>query len=290
MAETLSYQEPQNVTTVDNLTAEEQDSLAVGEKLVEQQDQLLAGKYKSAQELEKAYMELQGKLGSQEKTEAEPEPKAEKPESEFIPENGYLDDGSINYDTVTETYGAAVTEKLKSAGVDPWTISAQFHERGGEVTDEMVSTLTNAGFSEKAVRSYFAGRASESGYGAPAEDITESQINEIKQSVGGDQTYANVVNWAKSSLDQEQTNAFDEVVNTGSIAAIKLAVAGLKAQYDNANGVEGRMVTGKAPVNSGDIFRSQAELVRAMSDPRYDADPAYRNDIIEKLDRSDLEF
>ena len=63
MAETLSYQEPQNVTTVNNLTAEEQDSLAVGEKLAEQQDQLLAGKYKDAQELEKAYMELQSKLG-----------------------------------------------------------------------------------------------------------------------------------------------------------------------------------------------------------------------------------
>ena len=154
----------------------------------------------------------------------------------------------------------------------------------------MVSTLTNAGFSEKAVRSYFAGRASESGYGAASEDITESQINEIKQSVGGDQTYANVVNWAKSSLDQEQTNAFDEVVNTGSVAAIKLAVAGLKAQYDNANGVEGRMVTGKAPTNSGDIFRSQAELVAAMNDPRYDRDPAYRQDVIEKLDRSNLEF
>ena len=46
MAETLSYQEPQNVTTIDNLTPEEQDSLAVGEKLAEQQDQLYAGKYK----------------------------------------------------------------------------------------------------------------------------------------------------------------------------------------------------------------------------------------------------
>jgi len=290
MAETLSYQEPQNVTTVDNLTAEEQDSLAVGEKLVEQQDQLLAGKYKSAQELEKAYMELQGKLGSQEKTE-EAEPEAEKPKvSEFVPENGYLDDGSINYDTVTETYGEAVTEKLKAAGVDPWTISSQFHESGGEVTDEMVSTLTNAGFSEKAVRSYFAGRASEQGYTGSTEDISESQINEIKQSVGGDQTYANVVNWAKSSLDQEQTNAFDEIVNSGSVQAIKLAVAGLKAQYDNANGVEGRMVTGKAPTNSGDIYRSQAELVAAMNDPRYDRDPAYRQDVIEKLDRSNLEF
>ena len=72
--------------------------------------------------------------------------------------------------------------------------------------------------------------------------------------------------------------------------AINLAVAGLKAQYDNANGVEGRMVTGKPPTNSGDVFRSQQELVAAMNDPRYDRDPAYRQDIIEKLDRSNLEF
>ena len=91
-------------------------------------------------------------------------------------------------------------------------------------------------------------------------------------------------------MEKSQVNAFDEVVNTGSIEAIKLAVAGLKAQYDNANGVEGRMVTGKAPVNSGDIFRSQAELVAAMNDPRYDRDPAYRQDVVEKLDRSNLEF
>ena len=72
MAETLSYQEPQNVTTVDNLTAEEQDSLAVGEKLAEQQDQLYAGKYKDAQELEKAYMELQKKLENQKKKLKQP--------------------------------------------------------------------------------------------------------------------------------------------------------------------------------------------------------------------------
>ena len=54
---------PETVTLSDNLTADEQDSLAVGEKLVEQQDQLLAGKYKDATELEKAYIELQKKLG-----------------------------------------------------------------------------------------------------------------------------------------------------------------------------------------------------------------------------------
>ena len=291
MAETNTYtinDTTPTETVSDNLTADEQDSLAVGEKMVEQQEQLLAGKYKDAQELEKAYIELQGKLGNKDNTK-EAEEKSEDTESE--PDNNYLEDGSVNYDTVTETYGEAVTEKLKAAGVDPWAISSQFHESGGEVTDEMVGTLTNAGFSEAAVRSYFAGRASESGYSSgSAEDISDAQISEIKQSVGGDQAYSNVVNWAKTNLDQSQTDAFDEVVNTGSIQAIKLAAAGLKAQYDQANGVEGRMVTGKSAPQTKDVFRSQAELVQAMNDRRYDRDPAYRQDVIAKLERSDVDF
>jgi len=291
MAETNTYtinDTTPTETVSDNLTADEQDSLAVGEKMVEQQEQLLAGKYKDAQELEKAYIELQGKLGNKDNTE-EAEEKSE--DTESAPDNNYLEDGSVNYDTVTETYGEAVTEKLKAAGVDPWAISSQFHESGGEVTDEMVGTLTNAGFSEAAVRSYFAGRAAESGYSSgSAEDISDAQINEIKQSVGGDQAYSNVVNWAKTNLDQSQTDAFDEVVNSGSIQAIKLAAAGLKAQYDQANGVEGRMVTGKSAPQTKDVFRSQAELVQAMNDRRYDRDPAYRQDVIEKLERSDVDF
>ena len=121
-------------------------------------------------------------------------------------------------------------------------------------------------------------------------DISDAQISEIKESAGGDKAYANVVNWAKDNLDNSQTAAFDEVVNTGSVQAIKLAVAGLKAEYDKANGVEGRMVTGKTAPPKGDVFRSQAELVEAMSDRRYDSDPAYRQDVIEKLDRSNLDF
>ena len=85
-------------------------------------------------------------------------------------------------------------------------------------------------------------------------------------------------------------STFDNIISSGSIDAIKLAVTGLKSQYDAANGVEGKMVTGKTAPNNGDVFRSQAELVRAMNDSRYDSDPAYRQDVIEKLDRSDLEF
>ena len=85
---------------------------------------------------------------------------------------------------------------------------------------------------------------------------------------------------------------YDEIINTGSIDSIKFAVNGLKAQYETANGYEGTMVTGKPPKETQqDAFRSQAELVRAMSDPKYDNDPAYRQDVIAKLERShNLEF
>ena len=127
---------------------------------------------------------------------------------------------------------------------------------------------------------------------AEAADITQAAVNEVKNFAGGDDNYNNIVQWASDNLDQKSIAAFDSIVNTGSVDAIKIAVSGLKAQYENANGYEGRMVTGKTPkADTGETFRSQAELVQAMSDRRYNTDPAYRQDIIEKLDRSgDLNF
>ena len=262
MAETLSYQEPQNVTTVDNLTPEEQDSLQVGEQLSQQEEQIYAGKYKSAQELEKAYMELQSKLGEQEKGETEV---AEK-EPEDKPT---LSEGATLITSATDEYYA----------------------NGNQLTPETLQKFSSMS-SQDLIKAYMEVQQLPEYQQAQQTqvEISESQVNQIKNAAGGEAAYSNIINWAKSNLEAEQINAFDEVVNTGSVQAINLAVAGLKAQYDNANGVEGRMVTGKAPTNSGDIYRSQAELVAAMNDPRYDRDPAYRQDVIEKLDRSNLEF
>jgi len=79
------------------------------------------------------------------------------------------------------------------------------------------------------------------------------------------------------------------VVDSGNVSAIKLALAGLKSRYTDANGYEGTMIQGKAAAPA-DTFNSQAELVRAMSDPKYDRDPAYREKVMEKLSRSDLKF
>ncbi len=265
MSETLSYQEPQNVTTVDNLTAEEQDSLAVGESISQQEEQVYAGKYKSAQELEKAYIELQAKLGEKkEETETETASAEEQPE-----------------DTPKMSEGATLITDA----------SKEYFDNGNKLSPETMAKFSSMS-SQDLIKAYMevSQNPEFQQQGAPPAEITTAQINQIKNSAGGEQQYAQIVNWAKTNLPQDQIVAFDEVVNTGSVQAIQLAVSGLKAEYDSANGVEGRMVTGKAPQNSGDVFRSQQELVAAMNDPRYDRDPAYRQDVIQKLDRSDLEF
>ena len=265
MSETLSYQpEVTTETMPDNLTPEEQENLAVGEKLQEDQEQLLAGKYKSSEELEKAYIELQKKLGDSNKEEPEESSVKEEPE-----EKPQLSEGAT-----------LITDASK-----------EYYDNGNKLSPETLAKFSTLS-SQDLIKAYMEVQSNPEfqQQAAPPAEITTSQINQIKNSAGGEKQYANLVNWAKTNLPEDQIQAFDEVVNTGSVQAIQLAVSGLKAEYDNANGVEGRMVTGKTAPNNGDVFRSQAELVRAMNDPRYDNDPAYRQDVIEKLDRSDLEF
>ena len=60
-------------------------------------------------------------------------------------------------------------------------------------------------------------------------------------------------------------------------------------RYKDANVTEGDLVQGKPP-GPGNVFRSQAEVVQAMSDPRYEKDPAYRRDLMRRLENSDVEF
>ena len=121
-------------------------------------------------------------------------------------------------------------------------------------------------------------------------DLNQSDIDSIKQSVGGEQQYDQLMSWAGQNLSQDSINAFDNLIQSGDKGSIQLAVNGLVAQYQNDAGYEGRMLQGKPSKTNTDSFQSQAQLVEAMSDPRYDRDPAYRQAVVAKLDRSDLQF
>ena len=273
MAETLTVNtDPDTATSIDNLTPEEQDSLAIGEQMVAEQEQLLAGKYRNAEELERAYVELQQKFGKQSDENSESTGDSESDESEENSEE---------------------TEKTfqNSEAVDLITeASAEYYANNNTVSAETIEKFSQMS-SKDIVNAYIEMQQNQPAAqeSAPV-DITDADINTVKNSVGGEAEYGKIIGWAGENLDQNSINAFDGIVETGNTEAIKLAIAGIKAQYENANGYEGRMLSGKAPRSSGDVFRSQAEVVQAMSDPRYDNDPAYRQDLIEKLDRSNIDF
>ena len=255
---------PDTVTMTDNLTPDEQDSLAVGEKIVEGQEQLLAGKYKDAQELEKAYVELQKKLGSNESEDVE--------------------QTSATEDETEETSLSDGASLITSA-------NDEYYANDGKLSEETLDKFSSMS-SKELVEAYLEVQGSDAFKANTQEvaDLSDSDINTIKNFAGGEAQYDNIIAWANTNLDAKSQEAFDSIVNTGSVDAIKIAVSGLKSQYEAANGYEGKMYTGKAPKGNTDVFRSQAELVAAMNDKRYDRDPAYRQDVIEKLDRSDLEF
>ena len=265
MAETLTYDPgTDTVTTEENLSPEEQDSLEVGSKLEAEQESLLAGKYKNAEELEKAYIELQQKLGSDEKGESEPEQTEETEElPEISPQVQLITDASLEFNEKGEI-GAETLEKFQEMSSQD-LVSAYM---------EMQSIAAKAPAPES----------------PESPDLTDAEVNSIKNSAGGEQEYSNLLNWAEQNLPRSTVDAFDALCDTGDVNAIQLAVSGIKAQYENANGYEGRMLSGKPPRSSGDVFNSQAQVVEAMSDPRYDNDPAFRQEVMNKLERSNIDF
>lgn len=197
-------------------TEDELNSIEVGEQLAQQQEQLLAGKYENAQELEKAYLELQSKLGQdQEGEEGESE---EEPESEEV------------------------------------------EEAEEEVEEE------------------------------EAYEMTEQDVEALQNVVGGSEQYEQIIDWAKDNLSEQEISMYDHVMESNDPIAMFFAIRALGNSYENAVGVDGELLTGTESSTPQNVFRSQAEVVQAMTDPRYDNDPAYRQDVFDKLERSPVQF
>ena len=235
-------------------SAEELDSLQVGEQLAQQEQQLLAGKYKSAEELERGYLELQKRLSGKE------EPEVEEATEEIQEEAPPEEEGEDLYDIIMESYRTGEWDPelvSKVEGMNPVDVANMFLEKAGTTQ---------------------------------APQATSNDIEQIQESVGGETEYQNMIQWAGQNLSEQEVAMYDAVMDRGDPLAMFFAAQALNARYQDAVGYDGEMLTGNAPRNAGDAFRSQAELVAAMSDPRYDKDPAYRADVADKLERSNIEF
>ena len=252
MAETFTMNEtPANPEV---LNSDEQDSLAVAESLEQEQgqgeQQLLAGKFKDTQALEQAYVELQKKLGNQSSEEAKDTSSQEESSTSL------LDD--LWEQAQADNYNEDTLSQLSKA--DPNDIAKMYLDYRSKAEADK-----------------------------PQGGMTAEYADSLKSSVGGEEQYNEMLGWAGQNLTDKEIEAYDSVMENGDPSAAYWAVQALSFRYKDANGVEGNLVQGKPP-GAGDTFRSQAEVVQAMSDPRYDKDPAYRRDLMRRLENSDVSF
>lgn len=236
------------------LSAEEQESLEIGERLAAEEQQLLAGKYSSTEELEKAYVELQKRLGSQDGEE---------------PEEATEEQEEASDEAEQSTLYQAIIESSKNGKWSPELVDHVSKMNPIDVVNEFLANQQQQ---------------------QQAPEASPADIQSIQESVGGEQGYQDMIQWASNNLSEQEIGMYDAVMDRGDPLAMFFAVQALSARYQDAQGYDGELLTGTAPRADGDVFRSQAQLVEAMSDPRYDKDPAYRSDVAAKLERSNLQF
>ena len=258
MTETLTYNPAE--ANQPELSSDEQNSLEVAEKLGQQESELYAGKFENAEELENAYLALQRKLGSGD----------DENDQSTLDEDEYYDEGT-------------------SAGIELITgASEEYYANEGQLSADTMEQFKEMS-SNDLVNAYIAIQENNPNQGGYSPDLTDAEMNQVYNSAGGEAEYNRLTSWAADNVPESKLNAFNNIIDQGNATAIQIAVAGLRSEYEAQEGYEGRMLTGKA-ARAVDGFRSQAEVVRAMNDPRYDTDPAYRQDVYDKLERSNVQF
>ena len=208
----------------------------------------ILGKFDTQEDLVNAYKELESKIGSPKEQNKE-EPTLDIPEGD-------------------------AEQAVEAAGLDMESLQNEFNDKG-ELTEESLLKLEKVGISKDIVDSYIQGQQA----------VAQKIETDIKSIAGGNDGYSDMIAWAKENLSADEVSAYNRVVNGRDIDATKMAVQGLKARM--GGNAEPNLVRGKAAISQSQ-FDSQAQITEAMKDPRYAKDPAYRDEVIEKINRSNL--
>ena len=214
----------------------------------------LPEKFKSPEDMAKAYGELEGKLGK----------------SETEKEETNKDNADLSIDKAEKA--------VENAGLNMSSLQDEYNE-GGQLKESSYEALEKAGIPKDYVDAFIKGQ----------EAIASQTSNTLKQEVGGAEAYNNMMNWASDNLNEAEINSFNKTVNGKDIEATRLAIQGLNARYKNNVGDDPSLQSAnKSSSVNAPGYRSWAEVTAAMNDERYGSDDAYRADVQNKLNNSRL--
>ena len=211
----------------------------------------LPEKFKSAEDMANAYSELEKKLGAG--ANEQEEQQEEQPTNDEQNEEDNTEQDTNTNDVIVEA-------------------SKEFFENDGVISEETYKNLAEIGLPKELVDSYAAGQQA----------LMQSEEGSIKAVADGN--WDQMAEWAANNLSQEEIDTFDDIVQSGTVEQAKLAAKGLYAQYKAENGVAPRLTQGAVNGSSTMPFKSNQELARAMSDPRYKSgDKAYHEEIDRRI-------
>ena len=241
----------------------------------------ILGKFNSVEDLAASYKELEGKLGDVAKTK-------EEPVAEEI--NEYQEDGSVNYDLARQQYGEKLGELFEQSEIDPFAINKHYQENNGTITEEHYKQLEQTGLPRNLIDSYLNGLQPQEGT-QPAADPSFPEYEDIVGIAGGEEKYLEMLQWMDGNIPKEELQEFDKIVDAEkrNIPQVTLAVQKMFTRYRNAMGVEPKLISGQTSSSPNTkVFRSNAEVVAAMRDPRYKTDIAFQHEVQRRLAESNV--
>lgn len=235
------------------------------EKEKQEGDDLILGKFKSQEDLIKAYRELEGKLGSG-TTE---EPAQETSEEDDEPDENATED--------TDEDAEDADQRFTIGGQDVTAYAKEFEEKG-ELSEESYAALSEMGFPKEVVDAYVKSVSGEA----------DSLVSEMVGMVGGDDAYDAMAEWARNNMKPSELDAYEKAVQSGNRETTRFAVETVWNRYRNAVGDDPELVGGEPARAGGETYRSMDEMKKAMRDPRYGKDPVYTKEVEQKVVRSRL--
>ena len=263
---------------IDGMVAPGQEGLLdefVQEQQQAQEPELLLGKFKSQDDLARAYQELEKKLGQASTTD----PEAPSPAQGYSPEQAI------------ELYGEGAANALADKGVD--LADVMFKADNGQDISEHYDTLAEVFNVPRQVVENYVSKAQPAG-AAAATGLTHADAAGLKAMVGGDDAFQELSGWAAKNLEAKELADYNAVVDSGNRQAIEWALKAIQARKAAPDAVVEPKLYGGGEAPAVSRFESQQQVLDAMNKRNdrgqriYDVDEAYRQKVQDLLARSDV--
>jgi hypothetical protein len=178
--------------------------------------------------------------------------------------------------SIQETSPSQVHQLLDDKGLDFSTFQEEYNNTG-TLSKEALEALSEAGISEDVASTWISGQ----------EALRDQNIDTVHSNVGGEQNYNNMLEWANGNLQSWEIDSFNKQLENLD-ANTQFAVAGLYARYQNSEGIPPSLLSGEVGEDVAPRYESLAQVTSAMSDPKYESDPAYRARVAQRLGNSNV--